>query len=191
MDIIPITIMVSIFFVNSGFRWFCIKFSSSIATVYSVETVLSRPFCDWCIIPPMPINLHFDFLAPIYDRVISEREPEEFVKLLDLPIDGILLDVGGGTGRASLGLKPHVSQLLITDLSGPMLARAQEKGHENLLLCSSNTLCLVDNSVDRIMVVDALHHFSDQAGAVCELLRVLKPGGLPLIAAPDAPHSSV
>ena len=133
----------------------------------------------------MPINIHFDFLAPIYDRVIGKREPEEFVELLNLPTNGILLDAGGGTGRASLGLRSHVGQLIIADLSRPMLTEARSKGHDHLVQASSKALALPDNSVDRIMVVDALHHFANQAEVVCELLRVLKPGGLMLIEEPD------
>jgi ubiquinone/menaquinone biosynthesis C-methylase UbiE len=133
----------------------------------------------------MAINFLFDILAPIYDRVIKPREPEEFKTLLDLPVDGWLLDVGGGTGRVSTTLAPYISKLVICDLSVPMMKEAQGKNVACLVQGSSHLLPFQTDFFDRILVVDALHHFSDQAGAVRDLLRVLKPGGKLLIEEPD------
>ena len=133
----------------------------------------------------MTINFLFDILAPIYDWVIKPRKPEEFASILELPLDGWLLDVGGGTGRVSSGLVKMVSRLVIVDLSEPMLKKAQEKGMKYLVKGKSHILPFKDDEFERVLVVDALHHFSDQAGAISELLRVLKPGGRMLIEEPD------
>lgn len=133
----------------------------------------------------MAINFLFDILAPIYDRVIKPREPEEFAQLLDLPTDGWLLDVGGGTGRVSASLSPLVDKLVICDLSLPMMQEARSKGITCLAQGSSHGLPFPSDHFERILVVDALHHFSHQQGAVADLLRVLKPGGRLLIEEPD------
>ena len=45
----------------------------------------------------MPAFDHFDFLAPLYDRVIRVPEDDRLGELLGLPIAGRLLDAGGGS----------------------------------------------------------------------------------------------
>lgn len=133
----------------------------------------------------MAINFLFDILAPVYDKVIKPRKPEDLVPILDLPMDGWLLDVGGGTGRVSSGLINMISRLVICDLSEPMLRKAQEKEGIYPVQGKSHHLPFEDHQFDRVLVVDALHHFSDQSGAISELLRVLRPGGRLLIEEPD------
>lgn len=139
----------------------------------------------------MAINILFNLIAPFYDQVIRPLETEELSRLLRLPVDGYMLEAGGGTGRVASTLLPLVDKLVVCDLSRPMLQEAQNKG--NLLLLQTRSECLpfADNCFDRILVVDALHHFSDQAGAVRDLLRILKPGGLLLIEEPDITHWQV
>ncbi len=75
---------------------------------------------------------HFDLLAPIYNRVIEwlmgPSDQELWTELLKLPIDGRLLDAGGGTIRVSTPLCSMVGQLVITDISSGMLRQASKKG---------------------------------------------------------------
>lgn len=139
----------------------------------------------------MAINFLFDLLAPVYDRVIKPREPEEFAELLGLPTDGWLLDVGGGTGRVSSTLTSMVGKLVLCDLSLPMMMEAKNKDMPCLVQGSSHLLPFPSNFFERVLVVDALHHFSDQQGAIKDLIRVLKPGGRLLIEEPDIRKTTV
>ncbi len=135
---------------------------------------------------------HFDILAPIYDRAIPFSRLELMLKMVDLPVDGILLDAGGGTGRVASALRPHVRAALVADFSPGMLAQAQLKGLPGVLT-PAERLPFADGTFDRIIMVDALHHVHNQAETIAELWRVLrgpdpvsgKPGGRLVIEEPD------
>lgn len=128
---------------------------------------------------------HFGLLAPFYEKFIPPPDASRWVELLGLPVNGRLLDAGGGTGRVSGQLRPFVDQLVISDVSTKMLGQAQTKARCCGVAGHVETLPFADNSFERIMVVDALHHFCNQADAIADLLRVLKPGGRLVIEEPD------
>ena len=45
----------------------------------------------------------FHRLAPFYDYLIRRPQADRLRDLLDLPPNGVMVDVGGGTGRRSRG----------------------------------------------------------------------------------------
>jgi ubiquinone/menaquinone biosynthesis C-methylase UbiE len=127
---------------------------------------------------------HFDFLAPIYDRAIPFSRLELMLKMVDLPMDGLLLDAGGGTGRVASALRPHVRQAMVADFSPGMLVQASRKGLPALQTPAEH-LPFAAGTFERIIMVDALHHVHNQAETIAELWRVLKPGGRLVIEEPD------
>lgn len=141
----------------------------------------------------MAIIDHFDLIAPFYERFIRMLKIEKLIELLKLPAKGRMLDAGGGTGRVSSRLRSMVDEVVVSDLSHPMLKQAQMKNHiknrtKNGLLtvqAHAERLPFPDESFERVLVVDALHHFCDQQKAIHDLLRVLKPGGRIVIEEPD------
>jgi len=128
---------------------------------------------------------HFGFLAPIYDRVIGPPDPSRLRDLLRLPTAGRMLDAGGGTGRVSSQLRGLVDELIISDLSNKMLRQAHGKSGLKPVQGHAERLPFPDERFDRVLVVDALHHFCDQREAIGDLLRVLKPGGRLVVEEPD------
>jgi len=133
---------------------------------------------------------HFDALAPLYDRLIGPPDPARLRDLLDLPAAGWVLDAGGGTGRIAAQLRAVTGNLVLLDRSQPMLRQAQGK---RLWPIPGDVarLPFPDACFDRVVVVDALHHFPDQSAAIGELLRVLKPGGRLVIEEPDIARFAV
>jgi ubiquinone/menaquinone biosynthesis C-methylase UbiE len=132
----------------------------------------------------------FHWLAPIYDRVLHISDASLLISLLELQPEHRLLDVGGGTGRVTHFLAEHVGQACVLDVSTGMLKQAQAKG-----LCAyrgvAEHLPFADGSMDRILIVDAFHHFRDWSHAATELLRILRPGGRIVIEEPDIRHGAV
>ena len=133
----------------------------------------------------MPIFDHFGFIAPFYDRVFKPGERDGLIKLANLPVDGVILDAGGGTGRIAQFLQDQAAFVVVADLSLEMLVQAQAK--EGLLTACSHTerLPFEEHSFDRIIMIDALHHVCDQMETAQELWRLVKPGGRIVIEEPD------
>jgi ubiquinone/menaquinone biosynthesis C-methylase UbiE len=96
-----------------------------------------------------------------------------------------ILDVGCGTGIFTLdflGAKARVTGL---ELSLPMLRRAGRKAAGlpfHMVQGDMRTLPFINNSFDKTISVTAIEFIEDGRGAVAELSRVTRPGGLVVVA---------
>lgn len=139
----------------------------------------------------MPLFDHFGLIAPFYERAIPPRDAGKMIDALALPVSGALLDAGGGTGRVSASLSGHAGQVIVCDLSLPMLRQAREKNGLTLACAHTERLPFPDETFDRVMMVDALHHVCDQAQTAAELWRVTRAGGRIVIEEPDVRRLAV
>lgn len=128
---------------------------------------------------------HFKFIAPFYEKFFPVKNVNDIIDRAGLPVDGILLDAGGGTGRVSKGLQEFVANVVLLDESLDMLFQA--RGNEHLLPTHSNTetIPFEDSRFQVILLIDAFHHVSSQEKTLLELWRVLSPGGKFIIIEPD------
>jgi demethylmenaquinone methyltransferase/2-methoxy-6-polyprenyl-1,4-benzoquinol methylase len=133
---------------------------------------------------------HFGWLAGIYDRIIPEPDLRQLERLLALPAGGAVLDAGGGTGRALASLAAPLPLAVVCDISRPMLRRAAQR-HLRVVQARNEALPFADGTFARVLVMDALHHFRDQARALQELVRALRPGGRIIIMEPDIRRAPV
>ena len=160
---------------------FCIRFE-----VLANYTVFISNHCSQYI----SMLDHFDIIASFYDRLIGPPDTSRLRRLLKLPAGGWMLDAGGGTGRVSNHIRTFVKGSVVSDLSQRMLAKAQKKGIRSVR-APAERLPFADGFFDRILVVDAFHHFCSQHESISDLLRVLKPGGIMVIEEPDFTHKGV
>ncbi len=134
---------------------------------------------------------HFALFAPFYDRLFASLDPARLKSLLGLPVEGRILDAGGGTGRVAQALSGLAGQIVVADESAAMLRVADGKRGIYAVRARVQRLPFADASFQRIILVDAFHHLGDQRAAAVELWRVLAPGGRLVIEDPDIRRLSV
>ncbi len=96
---------------------------------------------------------------------------------------GWVLDLASATG-GNLQMLGECGQVIALDLSPHALSRCRQRGARRLVCGSATALPLRERSVDLVASLDLLEHVEDDARAVGEMFRVLKPGGLVLVTAP-------
>jgi len=122
----------------------------------------------------------FDRFARPYEWLMPGTDPDALaggLALADRDVERAL-DVGGGTGRAARVL-PTVDTVVVDPAEG-MLREARRHGRTAVRGDAAH-LPVADESVDAVLVVDALHHVPDQVGALAEAARVLREGGVLVI----------
>jgi ubiquinone/menaquinone biosynthesis C-methylase UbiE len=114
------------------------------------------------------------------------QKPDEVVTLLDLPQNGVVADLGAGTGyflaRMSRGVGPQGKVLGLdveADMVRYMTERAKREGLTNVeaRAVATDDPGLAAASVDRILVVDTWHHIERREAYVPLLAKALRPGG--------------
>lgn len=103
----------------------------------------------------------------------------------ELPDDATGADIGCGSGRWAVHVAPRVGQLVCVDASPAALqvARRNLAGHENVRfeLADVGRLPFAEGELDFAYSLGVLHHVPDTAGAIADVARILKPGGIFLI----------
>lgn len=128
---------------------------------------------------------HFDLIAPLYHRSGKYTSEEMMQEACALPTGGMLLDVGGGTGRVASRLRGKAGGIVVVDASRGMLHYAASVPGLWTAAAHSERLPFADGTFERVIMVDALHHVIDQVRTAGELFRVLKPGGRIVIEEPN------
>ena len=93
-----------------------------------------------------------------------------------------ILDVGCGPGNLFRNLS-DVGKVFGIDISLPALSLCQKK-YSNVINGKADELPVRECSFDVIILLDVLEHMADDAKAIKEIYRILKPGGIVLMTVP-------
>ncbi len=94
-----------------------------------------------------------------------------------------LVDVGSGTGALLQELSSFAEEAIGVESDPVALAMAASRGLP-LYEASADRLPFADGSADLVTAFDVLEHLADDAAAVAELGRVLRPGGSAVVSVP-------
>ncbi len=120
--------------------------------------------------------ISFDRVAEKYDstRALPDEVMKEILAAFErmMSRDTLILDAGVGTGRFMLPMQEHDFEVVGIDVSEKMLARAREKGVQNLLRGNLCHLPFMDDSFQFSFSVHVLHLIRDWRCALSEIGRV-------------------
>jgi len=145
----------------------------------------------------------FDAIAPTYELInrlaTGGRDRvwrNEMVKIAEVRPNDILLDVACGTGdvaRTFAQADPAPVLNLGLDFSQQMLAEAARRPHPSIRYCRGDGLQapLPDASVSIVTCAFGIRNFQSLHQGLCEMCRVLKPGGRAVILECSIPANRV
>ena len=136
-------------------------------------------------------DLHYDEMAQLEEthwwhlarqRIIPDWLGRQF-RRLGFKDNLKILDLGCGTGKMLKVLK-QFGETTGVDSSQKAIEYCKTKGAGNVVLADATKLPFRKESFDVVTAMELLEHIEDDAGALREWFRVLKPGGVLFLTAP-------
>ena len=106
------------------------------------------------------------------NRTADHRIVTSIVELLNLPIGSIIADIGAGTGNYSNALANLGYKIKAIEPSEEMRRQAIPNSNVEWDRGSAESIPIPDNSVDGVIVVLSIHHFSSVQTAAKEIQRI-------------------
>jgi len=110
------------------------------------------------------------------NRTADHRIVTSIVDLLNLPTGSTITDVGAGTGNYSNALANLGYKIKAIEPSEEMQRQSIPNVNVDWYLGSAESIPLADNSVNGVIVVLSLHHFSSVQSAAKEIRRICPNG---------------
>ena len=100
--------------------------------------------------------------------------------------DAVMVDVGAGLGHFSDIGRCHGAMVVPVDIAPRLVGRLHER-FSMAIVASATCLPFETGAVDIVASSECIEHTRDPRGAVREMLRVLRPGGLLFLTTPNLP----
>jgi ubiquinone/menaquinone biosynthesis C-methylase UbiE len=141
--------------------------------------------------PPEQRPTAWNSCTKVYDmfaEAVTRPFAEDAVRLVHMQHGSRVLDVAAGTGAFALAAARRGAEVLATDFSSGMLRELEHKCSRegvttvHTAVMDGQALTLESASFDVAASLFGLMFFADHDRGLCELLRVLKPGGQAVVA---------
>ena len=130
----------------------------------------------------MPSTSGYNLAAADYDKkekYLNSFEKDKLIPLLGDVRGKTILDVGAGTGRASVILAKMGAAVTALDVSEQMLKELKKKNPKvQTVIGDAESLPFPDKSFDAVVAAFLIVHLKDPTRFFDEAYRVLKDGGM-------------
>jgi SAM-dependent methyltransferase len=118
----------------------------------------------------------------VFPRHVAEHYIEKRTGLIKdlLPIGGLVLDVGCGTGQLAAAIAGEGYDVFGVDLAPSMIRKARQRGLAGTFAAVTTALPFAADSFDLALTVATLHHLETPervAKTVSQMARVVRPNG--------------
>lgn len=123
----------------------------------------------------------FDRFAWPYDVVMPRADAAALRTALvqaERPVERVV-DLAGGSGRGVRAV--DANERIVVDAAPGMASRVRAHGLA-AIVGDAGRVPIGDETTDAVLVVDALHHLPDRDVAIAEAARILRPGGVLIVA---------
>ena len=137
------------------------------------------------------VAVRYDLMNDLMSLGVHRLWKKHFVATSGIRAGDHVLDLAGGTGDIAALLSRQVGgsgRVILSDINPSMLtrgrARLEDQGitaNLEFALANAEVLPFADHSFDAVTIAFGLRNVTDQARALSEMRRVLKPGGTALI----------
>ncbi len=125
----------------------------------------------------------YDVIGESYNtyRTADKRILKTIIDLLNLPAGKLIADIGAGTGNYTDALANLGYRLFAIEPSQTMRNQAVPNRNVTWLAAMAESVPLKDASMDAVVIILAVHHFSDIRSAAKEVARVCPDGPLVIL----------
>lgn len=140
-------------------------------------------------------SLFYESIAEDWDGLMDRHELAKRLRLIfdggrsllsSSDVAGVLtLDAGSGTGHFSRALAGLGARLVSLDVGTGLLSQVRKKCRSLAVQASLLSLPFPDRAFGAILCTEVIEHTADPRAAVAELCRILAPGGVLALTAPN------